>query len=68
MASNERVTQGSFLDHGHRFVNRGEERLGSGRGSIKIPVERNDDLITPDLANSKATHLRKRLPEFVPDV
>lgn len=67
-AANDRVTKGSFLDHGHRFVNRGEELLSSGQGSIEIPLKGGDDLITRDLANSKATHLRKFLPEFVPDV
>jgi hypothetical protein len=67
-ASNDRVTQGGFLDNGHRFVNRIEELLGSGRGSHKIPVERNDNLGPCDLANSKPTHLRELLPEVAPDV
>jgi hypothetical protein len=68
LASNERVTKWSFLDRGHRFVNRVEKLLSSGRGSIEIPVKSGDNLVARDLANTEPTHLRGLLSETGLDV
>lgn len=67
-ATNDGVTQGSFLDNGHRLVNRVEEILGSSRGSIEIPFEGGNNFGFRDLANPEPTHLLELLPEIVSDI